>query len=388
MSQDHGLEPVWIANNSEFASLSQQWLERASQPSFALAIDTEFERRTTYYPTFALLQVFDGSSVYIIDPQKVSSNQAFKELCQDPRVIKVMHAGKEDLEVLFHSWDCKLDSVFDTQVAYNFLIGESSIGYAALVKKLLNIDLDKEETQSDWMARPLTQSQVQYAANDVIYLYQIYLQLSQKIENIKAYRLFKAETEEVCELSIAPNDPAVEYRRAKDVTLLNSRQLGLFKELYIWREQLAKENNRTRNHILRDQQLAEIAIKRPTSRQKLGQISQIHPGSVRRYGELLIQKILDYKDDSGSLPVVINPRELKDLKSLIKLLESKIKEVAKDFDVTPNIMASKRMLKKFAVCYLTGESQAAAWAGWRGNLLMPYFEPVLSQFATSNLTST
>ena len=168
--QAHNPEVKWIDDNQTFAGLAQSW---RSLPY--LALDTEFERRTTYYPKFALLQIYDGQSIYLIDPLKVECCDAFRELMADPQVDKILHSVKEDLEVLFYSWQCQLQGLFDTQVAYAFTNGEASMGYARMVAEMCDITLAKEATQSDWLKRPLSAVQLDYAAKDVLYLPFIYL---------------------------------------------------------------------------------------------------------------------------------------------------------------------------------------------------------------------
>ncbi|MCW9015934.1 MAG: HRDC domain-containing protein, partial [Kangiellaceae bacterium] len=350
---------IWIKSSDEFERVCSRWLEQFSTENKqaeinALAIDTEFERRTSYFPNFALLQIFDGKEVFVIDTLEVGCPKSFKQICGDGSITKVMHACKEDLEVLNYSWGCSIQGLFDTQVAYAFVSGESSIGYAALVEKCCGVLLDKEENQSDWLARPLSEKQIEYAANDVLYLYSLFGHLEPEIHSLKSRELFETECIELCKQ--ANNQPNFDkdYRQAKDVNRLNGKQLALFKTLYRWREETAINQNRTRNHIIRDHQLVEVARVRPDSKARLKSIEGIHPRSIRKYSEDILQIIEAHpeKPEQFEKPV-INPRDIKQLKPLINQLAKIVEQKAKELEVNPGLIASKRIIKKIALAWIT-----------------------------------
>ncbi|TQV82977.1 ribonuclease D [Aliikangiella coralliicola] len=371
---------IWLEDSEEFAAASERWSD-----SEYLAIDTEFERRTTYYPRLALLQIYDGESVYLIDPFKVECPDSFRKICADSKVTKIMHSAKEDLEVLFTCWQCEFSALFDTQVAYAFLEGEISLGYANLVNSLCHKTLSKEETQSDWTQRPLTPTQESYAVNDVLYLPEIFELLSQKISQQKFYQYFVAECDEMCAQVKDLIDFEQDYRLAKEANRLNGMQLVLFKQLFQWREQTGQHDNRTRNHILKDQQMVQVAINKPESKRQLNNIKDIHPRTLRLYGDRIIELIKNFKGSSHSaLDPVINPREINTLKPLKKALETEVKKLAAQVGLETNVVASKRAVGKIATAYLTGEPFPKIWQGWRGDMLKPAFAPIFAQFGTTN----
>ena len=324
---------VWINDSVSFANLADKWLDVSM-----LAIDTEFERRTTYYPILALVQIFDGETVYLIDPLKVECPDSFRSICQNDKIVKVMHSAREDLEVFYYSWGCRFKGLFDTQVAYAFNSGEISKGYAGLVEALCRVLLDKQATQSNWMLRPLSDKQLDYAAKDVLYLPKIYLQLSRSLADKTFNHLFKLECEELCTLAIKSPDYAKDYREAKDVWRLNKKQLSLFKQLYQWREETAIKDDRTKNHILRDPQLVQVAISQPKSKTALQKIEDFHPRAFRLYYQEILDIVSRFNaEPSDEANCVANPRDVSQLNllsdnflKLVKIKSPTIRDCIRD----------------------------------------------------------
>ncbi len=372
------IEVVWIDNSESFAQISRAWKSKE-----LLAIDTEFERRTTYYPKLALVQVFDGEKIFLIDPLKVECPDEFREICRSSEIVKVIHSAKEDLETLFYSWQCKFNQLFDTQVAYAFLKGESSKGYAALVESYCHIIVDKEETQSDWLVRPLQQTQLQYASKDVEFLLTLFEQLDESLREREFYQLFVSECDEICNNIIKPSQPEIDYRNAKGVCKLNGIQLVLFKQLFKWREMQAIENNRTRNHIFRDNQLVDIALMQPLTKKALQNIEGVHPRSLRLYSEAVLGLVSEFDSGTGEplLPVVPNSRDVSGHKRLTEQLLGRAGNIAGHNGIPPSLLLSKRMARKIATSYLTQENQPAIWSGWRKRLLQTDFEQISSEFS-------
>ena len=381
----NSLPREWVNDSQRWETICQQWLGEDFPTVSRLAIDTEFERRTTFYPIFALLQVFDGNKIYIVDPQIIRASDNFKKLCADRSIIKIMHAGKEDLDVLYHLWDCKINNYFDTQVVNAFVCGEASLGYAALVERVCGVTLDKQQTQSDWLIRPLSNKQIDYAANDVAFLFEIYDSLIAKVENQPFEQILNKELAEIGDTILGVANHQDAYRQAKDVSKLNGRQLPVFKMLFDWREVVARSQNKTRNHIFKDHQLVEICIRLPKSKKALQQIDSVHPKAVRVYGDEvldLLQSTLNQK--LAPLQPVINPRDIQGLKPFMNKLSKDVEKVAKNLGVQSSLVMSKRQLRKVAVSLITGETMPGVMNGWRGDYLMSDFRHHLSQFESSN----
>ncbi len=202
-------EIQWIRDD---ASLAQQCREWRTQPY--LALDTEFMRVDTFYPAAGLVQVGDGRQEWLIDPLLIQDWSPFAELLEDERVVKVLHACSEDLEVFLRLTGSLPVPLFDTQLAAAYLGMAHSMGYSKLVKEVLDIDLPKDETRSDWLQRPLTEMQMRYAADDVQHLAQVYLALDARLSEEKRAWLLEDGAELVANLC-RESDPREAYREVK-----------------------------------------------------------------------------------------------------------------------------------------------------------------------------
>ncbi len=369
--------PVFYVDSQiDFESVSKQWLDLP-----LLAIDTEFERRTTYFAKLALLQVFDGQAIYLIDPLELSCTDSFKQVMISESTVKILHSCKEDLEVLYTEWGCRVEGLFDTQVAYQFINQELSIGYAKLVETLTNDAVDKEQTKSDWTKRPLTDKQLKYAAIDVLYLVRCFTLLNEELTD-KSYRpFFEQECKELCVNAAARADNLSDYRDANDVWHLDAEQLALFKALFDWREKVARTDNRTKNHIIRDQGLVEIAQRQPSSITQIKKINDIHPRSIRLYSEQWLTLIQAHqKTPFAALEVVVDPRNVDVNKQFSQKIESIVKQVAKENELLTTALLSKRIIRKLGYALLTGAAPPAAWSGWRKKLLSEPISRISKQF--------
>lgn len=242
-------EIQWIRDD---ASLAQQCREWRTQPY--LALDTEFMRVDTFYPAAGLVQVGDGRQEWLIDPLLIQDWSPFAELLEDERVVKVLHACSEDLEVFLRLTGSLPVPLFDTQLAAAYLGMAHSMGYSKLVKEVLDIDLPKDETRSDWLQRPLTEMQMRYAADDVQHLAQVYLALDARLSEEKRAWLLEDGAELVANLC-RESDPREAYREVKLGWRLRPQQLAVLRELCAWREEQARLRNRPRNHVLRERTL-------------------------------------------------------------------------------------------------------------------------------------
>ncbi|HEY0892485.1 MAG TPA: ribonuclease D, partial [Cellvibrio sp.] len=162
-------EPIWIDQDDQLTELCAVWRKQA-----AIAVDTEFMRSDTFYPIAGLLQIGDGKGCYLIDPLAIKNLAPLRELMLDTAVTKVLHSCSEDLEV-FQRWLGVVPApLFDTQIAAAFAGLGFSLGYSGLVKNLLTIEIPKDETRSDWLQRPLSVAQLNYAALDVAHMLVVY----------------------------------------------------------------------------------------------------------------------------------------------------------------------------------------------------------------------
>ena len=218
------MQKVFVNDNQSLIKLCQQF-EHAE----ILAVDTEFVRTRTLYPKLGLLQVCDGKCVALIDPITIDDLRPFWDLLIDSRILKVLHACSEDLEVFLHSGNCKPENLIDSQIMMAFLGHGISLGYAAMVKHFLDIDLDKSESRTDWTKRPLTDKQLTYAAADVEHLYELFPTLLKEVTDAHWLHAVNQESQLMIERKFSPIKQDKLYRNVKLATKLNSIQLNRLK---------------------------------------------------------------------------------------------------------------------------------------------------------------
>lgn len=315
-------EPVWINNNQSLEDYCQRW------SSFdAIALDTEFIRTDTFYPRPGLIQVSTGPDVFLIDPLAIDRWQPLARLFADSSVIKVLHACSEDLEVFKLLTDTVPRPLFDTQLAAAFAGLGFSLGYQALLKQILNIDLPKDETRSDWCQRPLTEAQVRYASLDVAHLLEIYQHLDQRL----AATSKKAWLEEEClalTLNVLPFDPENAWKDVKKGWQLRPQQLAVLKALCHFREVASRSLDVPRNRVIPKGSLWPLARFQPKVMNALREMPEMRPGIIRNHGE----QILDIIRSSSQVPEAQRPEKLplplpknaRDLGKQIKTLMSQL----------------------------------------------------------------
>ena len=257
-----------------------------------LAVDTEFERVSTYYPELCLVQISNGTVHAVIDPLAINNSQSLYDLLYQESITKIFHSAHQDLELFFHIKGAVPTPLFDTQIAAPLFDYAQGIGYGNLVKEVLDIELDKGHARADWKKRPLTQEQLRYAADDAIYLGKIYEVFLQKLNdshlttlNEKLARLTKAETYQP--------DPANMWKKIFAAKRLKGKQLEIVKKLAAWREITARERNRPRKWILADHAMIEMAKGSFENKFDLLQIDKVSEKMVNRHGDALLKIIHD-----------------------------------------------------------------------------------------------
>ncbi len=236
---------------------------RRARSSGLLAIDTEFLRESTYYPKLCLLQMATDSEVVLIDPFKVPDLAPLRPLLEDQSIVKLFHAGGQDLEIIYRKLGVLPTPLFDTQIAASVLGHPQQIGYGALVAAMCGKTLKKSDSFTDWSLRPLKESQLEYAADDVIYLPQVYRVMIEKLQAKGREQWLQAEFDELGNPARYHEDPRERYKRLKRGSSLNRRQLAAAREVAAWRELKAQRVDRPRKWVLTDEQIVEACKRAP-----------------------------------------------------------------------------------------------------------------------------
>ncbi len=253
------------------------------------AVDTEFMRESTYYPELALIQLASESRLVCIDPLALDDLSPLAALFADAGVVKVFHSPSQDLEILYQKFGSVPAPLFDTQLAAAVLGYNHQVSYAELVRDVLGVSLEKKHTRANWVRRPLSADELDYAMDDVRYLLPLYAEMRARLE--AGDRLAWIERD-LAELERAENY-AVDFdhlwQRLKGVQKLKGEKLWIASELCRWREQLAQRQNRPRRWIVKDEALVEIARRKPADAAALMQVPDLPDKTARRHGDELLR---------------------------------------------------------------------------------------------------
>lgn len=331
-------QPIhWVGSEDQLTALCETWTT-----SKMLAIDTEFMRSQTYFPIAGLLQVNDGVANYLIDPTCCNCD-AFSAIISQPSIIKVIHSCSEDLEVFQCLLGCVPVNLLDTQIAAAMCGYGFSVGYGNLVKAILGIDLPKGETRSDWLQRPLSQAQIEYAAIDVEFLYQMASVLILALENMQRLSWVIEDCDQLL-LSFAENQSIEnQYLRVKQAWRLDRSKLAILKALAHWREQEAQRRDVPRNRVIKEHSLLDIAMMAPTREEQLRKFEGITERMIRTDGEAIIQLVDSVKSVAPeqlpeSLPKPLSGNENK----WSKILRREVLAIAESKTLAPELLLKKR----------------------------------------------
>lgn len=362
------LSPLTAAQRQQLVDLPSRWVTTQEQlfnlldeidTCERIALDTEFIKRDTFYPILALVQVNTGKGVYLLDVPKLYMDE-FWEVIRDVPTL-VLHACGEDLGIYYLLSELPpLDNVFDTQIALGFLVGESAWGYQRALAEVLGIHVDKGESQSDWLQRPLTFEQEQYAADDVRYL----LALHDAITEQLAARALLDHAREDCQSyarevydNINTADDAL-YLSVADFRD-SPQQLALLQALCEWREELARSLNRPRTFILRPQTLREIVDKPPHSIKQLS-FTSIKPNVIRQYGQEILALIAEVRQaDPANYPATLPPPYRNLDNPTQKAISQATREYAAKLGMDESVLMRKKWLSELYAQVLANQAAQA-----------------------------
>lgn len=339
------LDFLFIDSQAALEQLCQDY-----QKSDVLAIDSEFVRVRTLNPQLGLLQAYDGHQLALIDPLKVDDLTPFWQLLANEAIIKVVHAGSEDLEIFRKQGEVIPSPLFDSQVAAAFIGLGSSMGYGKLIEQIEGVSLDKGEARTDWMARPLSDSQLNYAANDVYYLHRAYFKLAAELENQQKARFCDLECRRLAEKN---NDrPATaRYLDVKNAWQLNPSQLAVLKELAAWRWQEANRRDLAVGFITKDLALHAIARACPATNQQLRVIPELHPMEFKRHQHKILACVETGLAAEEKPPVIKRMIDYPAYKSTLKAVKAVVEAASQQAQIPPELIASKKLIHKVLVWF-------------------------------------
>lgn len=365
-----------ITNATQLAA----FVKRA-RTSDVLAIDTEFLREKTYWPRLCLLQLGTEDEAVAIDPFAVKDLTPITELLLDEGIVKLFHAASQDLEILYHELGVLPKPVFDTQAAAALLGHTLHIGYAALVQGECDVRLKKADSYTDWSRRPLTQSQIEYALDDVVYLPRIYRSMMAKLGEKGRSDWLDKDFEDLIDPKRYVADPRSRYLKLRRVNQLSRCQLSAAREVAAWRESTAMRRNIPRKWIISDEQIVEACKREPASLDELFMVRGIRDSLSMSDARAALDAILcGLCAPEEEWPVQYVPaRHENNVDAQVDLMTSLVRLRARENDIAFAVLTSHDELVRIARGYT---DDCELLTGWRkamvGDELMELLDGRLS----------
>ena len=333
-----------------------------AQPRYAL--DTEFHRERSYWPDPALIQVAWNGQIALIDPLAVDPRPLARVM--DGDAVMVAHAADQDLEVLDRATGSSPGRIFDTQIAARFL-GPDSPSLAALCGRELGRGLPKAGRLTDWLERPLSRAQLNYAAADVACLLDIADRQAARLDQLGRRVWASDEFDALLRRGREPRRPEEAWRRIKEVRRLQGRALSVARSLAAWRERHAAKVNRPVRFVLPDMAVVTIAEAAPRSAEGLAKLRGVDPGLARgRLCEPILAAVAEGIELDWRPPRPVRPARLgRDLKPAVGLVAAWIQQTARDLAIDPAMLATRADIESL----MRGDADARLERGWRGDLV-------------------
>jgi ribonuclease D len=331
-----------------------------------VTIDTEFLRDKTYYPQLCLVQLAGpDTGAHAVDPlAKGISLDPLVELLYDDNAVKVFHAARQDLEIVYNLTNDIPQALFDTQVAAMVCGFGDQVGYNNLVHDICGVRIDKGAQFTDWSRRPLSERQLSYALDDVTYLRDVYLKLDAQLVSQKRRDWVREEMAVLLDTATYANDPDRAWQRIK-IRTDKPQALAVLKEVAAWREREAQRRNVPRNRVVRDETLGDIAIHPPRNAQDLSGIRGFSADMARgRLG----QGVLDAVQKGLAVPKAEAPKPEQKLRfpqdatPVLEMLKMLLRIQCSEHDVAAKLVASGNDLELLA---LDDAADIPALKGWR-----------------------
>jgi len=362
--------PHWVSDPAALGT-------HLAGPLARVAIDTEFIRERTYWPQLALVQIaleVPGSAeprILLVDTLVEGMPAALAPMLSDRSVLKIMHSASEDLIALRQACGAVPEPLFDTQIAASLAGVGAGLGYQRLVQELLGIAVDKGETRSDWMKRPLSDSQLAYAAADVRHLFALHDALDARLQALGRTAWFAEDCARL--LDGARNDelerwPHLALRGAQFLDEAGQRRLL---RLLRWRELQARRSDRPRSWVLDNDLATSLAREAPRDRAALDRMFDAHPKAPRKLADAILEALGTPLDDEADAPA---PRTSERDRKALRRLQEAVAARSSELGLPEGVLASRRWLESL----LDGEDWPGMLSGWRRAELEPALAPLLA----------
>jgi ribonuclease D len=351
-----------IATTSELAAICSRM---AAHPF--VTVDTEFLRETTYYPLLCVAQMASPDEAVVVDALAPGIDLApFYALMADEKVMKVFHAARQDIEIVWHAAKLIPHPIFDTQVAAMVLGYGDSISYDQLVQRITGDALDKSHRFTDWTRRPLSDAQLAYAISDVTHLRDVYLALVEDLKQRGRADWVEDEMSVLTSPDTYRMEPENAWQRLK-TRVRKPKELAVLIEVAAWREREAQSRDVPRARILKDEVIADIAVQAPTTTEKLKHLRSLPKGFERsRWGEAIVSAVARGLDrDMKTLPLQSRTQPATNGAAVVELLKVLLRMISERHHVAAKVIATVDDLERIAA---DDNAKVPALGGWRHEL--------------------
>lgn len=339
--------------------------------SSTLSVDTEFVRERTFYPQPGLIQVSDEQNIYLIDPSACGSLSAFFELLESPDIRIIMHSSSEDIELFYFMGCGVIQNLFDTQIAAAWLGMGMSLSLQRLVEHHNNIVIEKQLSRTDWLKRPLSDAQLEYAAIDVLYLNTICAEQEASLIEQGFFEFMLEDCILRCATKRVEEQDRLAYLKVKKANTLEKIALSRLQKLSVWREQMARKYDKPRQHVIKDAQILSISLLGADSVEELEKNVDVSTNIVKRFGADIITLLrVDTNNSAPGVNPVINFRALAGAGKTLNDCRHIMVGINLNDHIPLEVLPSKRWLKQYLLNHAANwYPMPDGWAGWRKKLL-------------------
>lgn len=343
------------------------FLERCKKSPY-IAIDTEFLREKTYYPKLCLLQMGIENEIAIVDPFKIRNLAALSDVLVDPSIVKIFHACSQDVEILYHETGVVPSPIFDTQIAAAVLGKTQQASYSSLVSQYCDVNLPKKDSFTDWSQRPLSDSQIHYAADDVKYLPQIYYEMLAQLKKKNRLSWLEETFADLSKKEKYEIDPRVRYKKLKRVNQLNARQQAAAREFAAWRELQAQRLNIPRKWVVSDEQIVEACRREARTLDELYMVRGMKESLKTSDARKVLAALIAGLDCPQSELPDVRPKSKNEnnVDVILDVMNALVRMRAREHEIAPQTLAPQAELLKLARGHY---DDSELMQGWRYTLV-------------------
>jgi ribonuclease D len=349
-------DAIWVDKNDQLPALAAT-LESQTE----IGVDTEFLRERTFFPKLCLLQLAAAGTIWCVDTLSGGRLDHLVPALTAPQTRKVIHSARQDLEAFYLTTKRVIAPVFDTQIAAGCIGLKPQVGYADLVRTLLDVTIPKGQTRTDWSKRPLTREQLDYAADDVLYLGDVAGLLTARLKSLDREHWAAEDCAALQNPRLYEPEPAQAWERLRGIGQLDQKARARAKSIAIWREKLARERDLPRSWIIPDAAIFAVAEANPASRAALSRVPAMPEKFNEGFAASLLATLHEKSDDSGEEDRVLDARPTPEQRALIERLARIVDARAAELEVSAELLAPRGELKALGL----GRRDTHALTGWR-----------------------